>query len=119
MENEKIIEQAKELFFKNRGRKEVIDFINSKGIEGQQAEDLATQAYKSVKEKINHHHEVEEHNSLGGPWGKIGIGLFAIAIGFFGVFALERIFYIIFLIGFGLIGTGVIGFFNNPKKKKI
>lgn len=116
---QEVFEEAKHLFYRNGKRKEVIAFINSKGINGEEGDQLATEAYKAVKDKIHQAIEVKEHKSHGGPIGKIAIGLFAIGIGVFGVFALERIFYFIFLFGFGFIGTGVIGLFHNPAKDKI
>lgn len=116
---EDVLAAAKDMFYKNGKRKGIIEFINSKGIFGEEAEQLATAAYKGVKSRIHQAVEIKEHKSHGGPLGKIAIGVFAIGIGIFGVFALERIFYIIFLFGFGFIGTGVIGLFVNPVKSKI
>lgn len=118
METKEIFEEAKMLFYKNKDRGDVIDFINSKGILGEEANQLATKAYKSIKPEMDKELEIEEHKSLGGPFGKIAIGILAIGIGVFGVIALETIFYIVFLIGIVLIGSGIIGIFNNPEKNK-
>lgn len=116
MRKDEILENTYALFLRNRGRKEAIEFLNSQGIEGEEAEEMATQAYKLAKQDIDQVIEIEEHQALGGPIGKIGVGLFALGIGVFGVIALERIFFIVFIIGFALIGTGIFGFFRNPAK---
>lgn len=118
METKEIFEKAQDLFYQNKGRKEVIEYLNSKEILGDEAENLATKAYKEASGKIDEAIELEEHKSLGGPYGKIMIGLFAIGIVVFGIIALNRILYIIFLIGITLIGSGVVGLFNNPEKRQ-
>ena len=119
LSKESIFEEAKNRFYRNGKRKDIIDFIKASGVEGAAAEELATAAYKEVKGKIHQAIEVKEHQSHGGPVGKILIVLFAIGIGIFGVIALERIFYLIFLFGFGFMGIGVIGLFRNPAKEKV
>lgn len=118
MKKDEIFEEAQSMFLRNKGRKDVIDYLNSNGIIEEEAEDMATKAYLSIKETINQNIAIQEHKSMGGSLGKIAIGILMIGIGVFGLFALERIFYILFIAGFLILGSGIISIFKKPGQAK-
>lgn len=78
---------------------------------------MATDAYLSIKETINRNIEIQEYKADGGWIGRISIGLLAIGVGIFGLLALDRIFYILFVVGFTMLLSGIINIFKNPTKK--
>jgi len=51
MNENQLLETAQSMFLNNSGWKEVIQFFNENGINGDQAETMATDAYKAVKEE--------------------------------------------------------------------
>ena len=103
----KIIEEAENLFLKNSGRKEVIEFIEQSGILGEEAELIASNAYESVNGKIEEARKIEEQKLNGGPYGQIGLGILAIGVTIFGIIEFDRIFYVAGIIGLIFLGKGI------------
>jgi len=102
--------KARSLFQEGHDRDEVIDFLHAEKITGEEAERLADKAQKSAQE------ETGEDRAFGGPWGKIGIGLLAVGVFVYSVFAMNRMLNIVLLIGLIFLGDGIWRLFKRPAK---
>ena len=50
MDQSELINEAKKMFLENKSRRDVITYFKLKGIEEEESEKMATEAYKSIRE---------------------------------------------------------------------
>lgn len=107
MSTSQAFKEAQALFLNGHGRKAVIEFLHEQDITGEEAENIATQAYQSIQGDLDEKAAAEEDKAFGGPWGKMAIGVLALGIVAFGIVKLDRLLPIVLLIGLIFLGDGV------------
>lgn len=106
--------KARSLFKEGQDREAVLDFLHQQDIPAAEAERLANEAHRSVKEDQE---DTAGDRAFGGPWGKIGIGLLAVGVFAYGVVQLDRMLNIVLLIGLIFLGDGVWRLVKGSDKK--
>lgn len=89
MNQDELIKASTAMYFLKKGRHDVIEFLNKEGVEGEDAEYIATEAYKLFR---THRREAEEKESSKLN-GKILVGVLVLAAGLIATFTTNRIWY--------------------------
>lgn len=109
MDENQIATTAQLMFLQGKGRKDVIDFFNEKGITGEAAETQATNAYLAVKDKRQEMLEIESGatEEKGGGMGSILIGVLFLGGGIAATAASDSIWYGAMIVGVISIMSGI------------
>ena len=104
MEEKQVFEAAKIMFLQNRGRKEVLDFLGTNGIENTRSETMATEAFLAIKEQRREmiaeaNPDLDEQPIGGGGMASVGIGAFIMIGGIVASASTDRLFYGAILVG--------------------
>ena len=102
MEHAQVSKVAQAMFLKGAGRKAVIDFLAENGVTGNEAETMATEAYKAVKplrEAALKEKHAEPKPVGGGGIGSIAIGAILIIGGLIATMSTDRIWYGAMIVG--------------------
>lgn len=122
LDRTQIMNEARKMFLANKGRRDVITYFKMKGIEEAEAESMATEAYKSIRE-IRQAMIAEAQNNNGntgyaqpassgsssGAIISIVLGLIICGGGLAASMGTDRIFYGAVLVGGGMVLKGIIG----------
>ena len=100
MNEKQIVETIQLMFLRNSGRKEVIDFLATNNIEGEQAETMATDAYLAIKDQRNTMLETQEVQKAKGSFGTIIFGAVIMIIGIVASMNSDTLWYGAILVGF-------------------
>ena len=99
MNENQLLETAQSMFLNNSGRKEVIEFFNKNGINGQEAETMATDAYKAVKEERKEMIQEEVVEEKKGGKNSIIIGTLILLAGIIATMTTDSIWYGAMIVG--------------------
>ncbi|MCB0632166.1 MAG: hypothetical protein R2824_20000 [Saprospiraceae bacterium] len=117
MEKDQQFATVQQMFLNGSRRKEIIDYLESQGLSGDAANQLANDAYKSVKDQrraiIDAQHSDEgefagmnDSNDKSGG-GRIGLGVLFLVGGIVATMVTDRIWYGLMIIGGAMIITGI------------
>lgn len=110
MDENQVFEQAKQMFLTNKGRKEVIEFMEANGIPSDKANTMATEAYQAIREKRMEAVKAIEQEETGGEGGgmkSIVIGALIFGAGLIATMATDRIWYGAMAVGAISVLTGI------------
>ena len=109
MRKEDLLEQAKIMFLNNAGRKEVLAYFESNDLAGEEAETLATDAFKSIRDerrKTLEQNTKKENRGSGLSSLLFGVGIVVVTGAI--AYVTDYLFYVAFLIGFFMIIRGLL-----------
>ena len=112
MDEKQVLETAQLMFLQNKGRKEVIDFIESNGIVGEAAQTMATNAFLAIKDQRREMMEElqdADESGGGGGMGSIVMGAIFLIGGVVATMSTDSIWY-------GAIGVGIISIISGIAK---
>jgi len=108
MDEKQIIETAQIMFLRNSGRKEVIDFLATHNITGDQAETMATNAYLAIKDQRQAMIETQEDQQEKGGIGSIVFGAILMIGGIAASMNSDTLWYGAILVGFITLIQGLV-----------
>jgi len=99
MNENQIMETAQSMFLQNSGRKEVINFLIENGISKENAESMATEAYRAIKDQRKEMMQVEEVEERKSTSKSVIIGALILLAGIIATMTTDRIWYGAMIIG--------------------
>ena len=116
MISDEIRQQAQMMFLQEAGRKNVIDFLNQNGVQGDDAEKEATAAFLAIKDQrqtaIEARAEAEAEEQKGSPVS-IALGFLLMIGGVIATLTTDSIWYGAILVGAFMAGSGLIKRFTR------
>ncbi|MFK7771742.1 MAG: hypothetical protein AB8F94_06370 [Saprospiraceae bacterium] len=94
-----MIETIQLMFLRNSGRKDVIDFLATNNVEGEQAEAMATNAYLAIKDQRQSMIETHEVQKEKGGLGSIIFGAVIMTAGIVASMNSDTLWYGAILVG--------------------
>lgn len=115
MEKTQLMETAQLLFLQGSGRKTVIELFTNNGFASEEANTMATEAYRAVKDErmaqVETTHE-DEATSGGSSIGSLLLGLVIMGGGIIATMTTDRIWYGAIFVGFITIISGLVKSFK-------
>jgi len=108
MDEKQITEVAQLMFLQNSGRKDVIDFLATKNITGDEAETMATNAYLAIKDQRQTMLGTQEVQKAKGGIGSIIFGAVLMTVGIVASMNSDTLWYGAILVGFITIIQGLV-----------
>lgn len=107
MNEKQISETAQLMFLQNSGRKDVIDFLATNNIIGEQAETIATNAYLAIKDQRHAMIETQEVQKAKGGMGTIIFGAVIMIAGIVASMNSDTLWYGAILVGLITVIQGI------------
>jgi len=104
MNEKQVFETAKIMFLQNKGRKEVMEFLGTNGVESTQSETMATEAFLAIKDQRREmiaaaNPDMDETPMGGGGITSIILGAVIMFGGIAATMSTNRIFYGAIIVG--------------------